>query len=1515
MQAGPSGKLGPFLQGNTSDDEFSDDDDTDLTPLMGGNGGGAGNAEKTPGWDAFQNPPPPQDSLSVNSDKFMLVTIKVIKVLTYLLTFLIVLGCGVITKGLVLLMASQLKFNKTLSYCPNENSNTLGTTKTYVTSIPPLENVAWAWMLFFAYIVPELGTLFRSGRMCLFKGCVKKFWEDERSTASRFADLAIVALFESLHAVGTGLLIYAVLPDLDVIKGVMLTNCVAFIPGLFGMLSRDKDEPNIFWKVLADIFALICQATGFFVWPLIAMWEDDTVAWQVWLIPVAVILTSFGWWENYVDSKSNFRIMKHLGKIKDRMRKTRYFMYIFVSVLKCLIFFTVMVVAMGVRLDFDYDTFFDLSNAFGVHYINVTETRQLLPENSLPDLDLASVVPLMDATAFPMKHLTPLHVFLIQMSTAYASYVFGKFACKICIQGFSFAFPVNLTVPVSISLLITFCGLRAEDVCAFDFMPGYLFWESRNGTILIDFLKYDYAWVWLLWLLSQTWITLHIWLPKCERLATTEKLFVTPMYNSMVIDQSLALNRRRDDDPDVNSNEVSSMSEEQDDQYYEKISGPDQPANAVRKTDSITRIYACATMWHENGEEMMEFLKSIMRMDEDQSARKITMKYLKVVDKDYYSFETHIFFDDAFALDKTDGLNEYVVNQFVKLLVERIDEAASHVHQTIIRVRPPKRIPTPYGGRLVWTLPGKTRIIAHLKNKDKIRHKKRWSQVMYMYYLLGFKLMDQDISYERKEVIAENTLILALDGDIDFTPKAVGLLVDLMRKNNNLGAACGRIHPVGTGLMVWYQMFEYAIGHWLQKATEHMIGCVLCSPGCFSLFRGRALMDDSVMAKYTTVSEEARHYVQYDQGEDRWLCTLLLQRGYRVEYSAASDAYTHAPEGFGEFYNQRRRWVPSTMANIMDLLGDYKRTVKVNDNISMPYILYQVMLLFGTILGPGTIFLMLVGAFVAAFAGVGNWAAFQMNLYPIILFMLVCFAAKQSRQITLAYILTAFYALVMCMVAVALALNMAMEGTNTPSAIFLFATAASFVITALLHPQEFWCLPTGMLYYLLVPSMYLLLMIYSLFNLNDVSWGTRDVPVQKTKQEEEADRKAQEEAERKRKQGGILGMLSNSNGKNDDEGSIEFSFAGLFKVMCCVQPKQNESQHIVFALEDLKRKLDRMESHLGGTPNARRRSTLQPRTSIRSGDTALSGEVDDDQDSFEDDNVSKDLGVKEERDDLVNPYWMEDVKAIRRGEIDYLPVKEVNFFKDLIEKYLKPLESNKETKAKAQRQLKELRNIAVFSFTMMNSIFVVIVFFLQLNKDTIHINWPLGIKTNITFVAENTQVLIAKEYLELEPIGLVFVFFFAIILVVQFVAMLLHRFGTFSHILASTELTFCSSSNGKMDSGPNDAQKALEVVKQLQKLKNINGEYGEGNGVEDKAGRRRTIANIAMNQNKQNIGTLDVAFRKRFLSIAPEGARDVEARRNTIRALANTNMQTMGANRRASLARKTSFAAGPTIIE
>ena len=53
-------------------------------------------------------------------------------------------------------------------------------------------------------------------------------------------------------------------------------------------------------------------------------------------------------------------------------------------------------------------------------------------------------------------------------------------------------------------------------------------------------------------------------------------------------------------------------------------------------------------------------------------------------------------------------------------------------------------------------------------------------------------------------------------------------------------------------------------------------------------------------------------------------------QGYRVEYVAAADALTYAPESFHEFFNQRRRWGPSTMANILDLIMDAQHVIRTN---------------------------------------------------------------------------------------------------------------------------------------------------------------------------------------------------------------------------------------------------------------------------------------------------------------------------------------------------------------------------------------------------------------------------------------------------------------------------------------------------------------------------------------------------------------------------------------------------------
>ena len=49
---------------------------------------------------------------------------------------------------------------------------------------------------------------------------------------SSFSDFFVVLVFETMHIIGLTLLFFVVLPELDVVKGAMLTNCVCFIPSV-----------------------------------------------------------------------------------------------------------------------------------------------------------------------------------------------------------------------------------------------------------------------------------------------------------------------------------------------------------------------------------------------------------------------------------------------------------------------------------------------------------------------------------------------------------------------------------------------------------------------------------------------------------------------------------------------------------------------------------------------------------------------------------------------------------------------------------------------------------------------------------------------------------------------------------------------------------------------------------------------------------------------------------------------------------------------------------------------------------------------------------------------------------------------------------------------------------------------------------------------------------------------------------------------------------------------------------
>ena len=53
-----------------------------------------------------------------------------------------------------------------------------------------------------------------------------------------------------------------------------------------------------------------------------------------------------------------------------------------------------------------------------------------------------------------------------------------------------------------------------------------------------------------------------------------------------------------------------------------------------------------------------------------------------------------------------------------------------------------------------------------------------------------------------------------------------------------------------------------------------MLGTVLCSPGCFAIYRASALVD--VLPEYASQVEEAFEFLCKDMGEDRYLTFLMV---------------------------------------------------------------------------------------------------------------------------------------------------------------------------------------------------------------------------------------------------------------------------------------------------------------------------------------------------------------------------------------------------------------------------------------------------------------------------------------------------------------------------------------------------------------------------------------------------------------------------------------------------------------
>ncbi|KAI8052846.1 chitin synthase-domain-containing protein [Syncephalis plumigaleata] len=175
--------------------------------------------------------------------------------------------------------------------------------------------------------------------------------------------------------------------------------------------------------------------------------------------------------------------------------------------------------------------------------------------------------------------------------------------------------------------------------------------------------------------------------------------------------------------------------------------------------------------------------------------------------------------------------------------------------------------------------------------------------------------------------------VLMVDADTVVLPDALNRMVSAMLHDQKIMGICGETE-LANAKATWItmiQVYEYYISHHMSKAFESLFGSVTCLPGCFCMYRLRAphkdhplLINNTIIEEYSENRVDTLHKKNLlSLGEDRYLTTLLLKHFPQMKTSFTSDAQcrTKAPDTWSVLLSQRRRWINSTVHNLVVLLS------------------------------------------------------------------------------------------------------------------------------------------------------------------------------------------------------------------------------------------------------------------------------------------------------------------------------------------------------------------------------------------------------------------------------------------------------------------------------------------------------------------------------------------------------------------------------------------------------------------
>jgi chitin synthase len=205
-----------------------------------------------------------------------------------------------------------------------------------------------------------------------------------------------------------------------------------------------------------------------------------------------------------------------------------------------------------------------------------------------------------------------------------------------------------------------------------------------------------------------------------------------------------------------------------------------------------------------------------------------------------------------------------------------------------------------------------------------------------VHYNLPMTPLELEMHHQIRNIIGVNPTfyeyLFQVDADTVVAADSATRMVGEFVNDTRLIGVCGETSLTNAkeSAVTMMQVYEYYISHNLTKAFESLFGSVTCLPGCFSMYRIRAsdtgkplFVSKEVVEGYSTNRVDTLHMKNLlHLGEDRYLTTLLLKHHskYKTKYLMRAHAWTIAPNNFKVFLSQRRRWINSTVHNLIELI-------------------------------------------------------------------------------------------------------------------------------------------------------------------------------------------------------------------------------------------------------------------------------------------------------------------------------------------------------------------------------------------------------------------------------------------------------------------------------------------------------------------------------------------------------------------------------------------------------------------